>query len=91
MAIAAVPRRGPWLSFGAMMLLAAALPKPVAGSKKSKRIKKKKCKKQVAQCTASLEEACQGNAECLANLTCCGLLADCNAAAALPCIFINAT
>ncbi len=33
---------------------------------------------------------CQGDAACLENLVCCALFADCNAVAAVPCVFANA-
>ncbi|MCA9879988.1 MAG: hypothetical protein KC442_19470 [Thermomicrobiales bacterium] len=63
---------------------------PAAASKRTRRLKTKRCKKQVQQCVDSLTTACAGEPACLENLVCCDLLADCNAAAALPCIFANA-
>lgn len=62
---------------------------PTAASKRTKRLKTKRCKKQVQQCVDSLTTACNGDAGCLENLICCDLFADCNAAAAVPCIFQN--
>ena len=63
---------------------------PAAASKRTKRLKTKRCKKQVQQCVDSLTTACAGDPGCLENLVCCDLFADCNAAAAVPCIFANA-
>ena len=63
---------------------------PAAASKRTKRIKTKRCKKQVQQCIDSLTTACQGDAGCLENLVCCDLFADCNAEAAVTCVFANA-
>jgi hypothetical protein len=69
---------------------AAGPAEPAAASKRTKRLKTKRCKKQVQQCIDSLTAACQGDSACLENLVCCDLLADCNAAAAVPCMFANA-
>lgn len=63
---------------------------PAAASKRTKRLKTKRCKKQVQECIDSLTAACNGEPACLENLVCCDLFADCNAAAAVPCIFANA-
>lgn len=62
---------------------------PAAASKRTRRLKTKRCKKQVQQCIDSLTTACGGEPACLENLVCCDLFADCNAAAAVPCIFAN--
>lgn len=62
---------------------------PTVASKRTKRLKTKRCKKQVQQCIDSLTAACGGEPACLENLLCCDLFADCNAAAAVPCIFAN--
>jgi hypothetical protein len=85
-----ISRRGTLFTLAPAALFAAAHSELATANKKTKKIKTKKCKQQVGQCTASLEEVCQGNEECQANIASCGLLANCNAAAALPCIFINA-
>ncbi|MCA9879352.1 MAG: hypothetical protein KC442_16285 [Thermomicrobiales bacterium] len=75
----------------AMALTRAAGPAgPAAASKRTKRLKTKRCKKQVQECIDSLTAACNGEPACLENLVCCDLFADCNAAAAVPCIFANA-
>lgn len=71
-------------------LTRAALGEPAAASKRTNRLKTKRCKKQVQQCIDSLTTACNGEPTCLENLVCCDLFADCNAAAAVPCIFANA-
>ena len=63
---------------------------PAAASKRTKRLKTKRCKKQVQPCIDSLTAACEGKADCLENLICCDRFADCNAAGALSCIFSNA-
>ena len=63
---------------------------PTAASKRTNRLKTKRCKKQVQQCIDSLTTACEGNPTCLENLVCCDLFADCNAAAGVPCVFANA-
>jgi hypothetical protein len=62
---------------------------PTAASKRTKRIKTKRCKKQVQQCIDFLTTACQGDAGCLENLVCCDLFGDCNAEAAVTCVFAN--
>jgi hypothetical protein len=62
---------------------------PTTASKRTKRLKTKRCKKQVQQCIDSLTTACQGDAGCLENLVCCDLFADCNAEAAVTCVFAN--
>ncbi len=62
---------------------------PVGASKRTKRIKNKRCRPQVEQCIASLTALCEGDAVCLQNLICCDLFADCNADAAVQCIFAN--
>lgn len=73
-------------------LLQAAVPaSPEAESKRTKRIKTKRCRPQVDQCVASLTAICEGNTECLQNLICCDLFADCNAGPAVQCIFANAS
>lgn len=90
---AAISRRDSLLSFGAGALAAVAQPALTASGKgknaRNKKIKLKKCKKQVEQCTTFLTGACLGDPVCQSAITCCGLLKNCNAAAALPCIFIN--
>ena len=58
-------------------------------SKRTKRIKTKRCRPQVDQCVASLTAICEGDAVCLQNLACCDLFADCNAGPAVQCIFAN--
>lgn len=67
-----------------------ALEDLAAASKRAKRIKTKRCRPQVDQCITSLTEVCGGDPTCLQNLVCCDLFADCNAAAAVSCIFANA-
>ncbi len=69
---------------------AAGPAEPVAASKRTNRLKTKRCKKQVQQCVDSLTTACNGEPACLEKRLCCDLLADCNAAAAVPCVFANA-
>ncbi len=81
------------LRAGLVAGLAVALARgkaPAAASKRTKRLKTKRCKKQVQQCIDSLTTACNGEPACLEKRLCCDLLADCNAAAAVPCIFANA-
>lgn len=60
-----------------------------ADSKRTKRIKTKRCRPQVDQCVASLTAICGGDVVCLRNLICCDLFADCSADAAVLCIFAN--
>lgn len=69
----------------------ARVTEPSRASKRTKRIKTKRCRPQVEQCIASLTAICDGDPGCLENLVCCDLFADCNAAAAVPCIFENAS
>lgn len=87
----AVSRRGSLLTLGTAALIAAAAQAPLGdvgkASKKTSRLKKKKCKRQVDQCIAGLIAGCQGSVVCESNTTCCGLLANCNATDALTCIF----
>lgn len=78
------------VGLGAALTRAAGPSEPAAASKRTNRLKTKRCKKQVQQCIDSLTTACNGEPVCLANLVCCDLFADCNAAAAVPCIFANA-
>lgn len=68
----------------------ARMTDPASASKRTKRIKTKRCRPQVEQCVASLTEICAGEPTCLGLLTCCDLFADCNAAAGVACIFTNA-
>jgi hypothetical protein len=71
-------------------LLGAGEPANLAAeSKRTKRIKTKRCRPQVDQCVASLTAACTGDVVCLRNLICCDLFADCDAEAAVLCIFAN--
>jgi hypothetical protein len=87
----AVSRRGSLLTLGTAALIVAAA-QPALGdvakaSKKTSKLKKKKCKRQVDQCIAGLIAGCQGSVVCESNTTCCGLFANCNATDALTCIF----
>lgn len=84
-----ITRRASLLTLGSATLAAALPPEITAADKKTKKIKKKKCKKQVGQCTTFLSGACLGDPVCESAITCCGLFANCNAAEALPCIFTN--
>lgn len=77
------------LATGAALVLAQRA-EPVAASKRTKRIRTKRCRPQVEQCVASLTEACAGDPTCLGNLVCCDLFATCDAAAAVACIFSEA-
>lgn len=79
---------GPGLAAGLAVMLART-EEPAVASKRTRRLKTKRCRKQVEQCVTSLTTACAGDAGCLENLVCCDLFADCNATAALPCIFAN--
>jgi hypothetical protein len=79
---------GAGLATGIAVVLARAT-EPAAASKRTKRIKTKRCRPQVDQCVASLTGVCEGDPTCLENLVCCDLFADCNAAAAVSCIFAN--
>jgi hypothetical protein len=82
---------------GSLLTLATAVLQPpgartasadvALSSKKTKKLKTKKCKQQVGQCTSFLEEVCDGNPVCESAITCCGLLANCNATDALICVF----
>jgi hypothetical protein len=85
-------RRGSLLTLGATALIASIVRSAGAevgkASKKTNRLRTKKCKKQVGQCSAFLQEACLGNPTCESAITCCGLLANCNATDALTCIFV---
>lgn len=86
----AVSRRGSLLSLRTAALIAAVQPAlGIVGkaSKKSNKLKKKKCKRQVDQCIAGLIAGCQGSVVCESATACCGLLANCNATDALTCIF----
>jgi hypothetical protein len=88
---AAISRRASLLAVG-ITAIGAAHPARGAvekSSKKSKKIKTKKCKKQVGQCSAFLQEACQGEPVCEGAISCCGLFATCNASDAVSCIFTN--
>jgi hypothetical protein len=86
-------RRRSWTTLGAAALLAAlALPssgKMAKASKKTKKLKNKKCKRQVDECIASLDKACQNDPACEANIPCCDFFGTCNAEVALACIFSN--
>ena len=62
---------------------------PATASKRTKRIRNKRCRPQAEQCRTSLTNACAGEPTCLGLLTCCDLFANCNAAAAVSCIFTN--
>lgn len=88
---AAVSRRASLLALGTTAAIAAHPAFTTIGnaSKKTRKLRNKKCQKQVNQCIAAIEELCQDDPVCESALTCCGLFANCNAAAALPCIFIN--
>ena len=85
--------RRSWMSLGAAALLAAlALPssdKIGSASKKTKKLKNKKCKRQVDECIASLDKACQNDPTCESNIPCCEFFGTCNAEVALACIFSN--
>ena len=78
--------------FAAGVALALAQPsEPVSASRRTKRIRTKRCRPQVEQWVASLTEVCAGAPTCLGNLICCDLFANCNAAAAVACIFADAS
>jgi hypothetical protein len=86
--------RNGFLQAGLAAGLALALAQqaePVVASKRTKRIRTKRCRPQVEQCVASLTDACAGDPTCLGNLVCCDLFATCNAAAAVACIFADAS
>lgn len=86
----AISRRTSLLTLGAIPLATLAQSTRTAtGKKNNKKLKKKKCKKQVGQCTDFLTAACLNDPVCESAITCCGLFANCDAAAALPCIFTN--
>lgn len=78
------------LAAGVALALAQSS-EPIVASKRTKRIRTKRCRPQVEQCVTSLTEACAGDPTCLGNLVCCDLFANCNAAAAVACIFADAS
>jgi hypothetical protein len=81
--------------------LAAAVTQPslvVAGNdrKKIRERIKKKCKRQIDSCRASLTELCNAIPDCEEEtltelLTCCPLLSNCKAGASLDCFFSKLT
>jgi hypothetical protein len=89
-ASAALTRGGAIASLGTAALLAIALfafASETRASKKTKRIKLKKCKKQAGKCRAAFEAECQGDPACDPLLACCDLFSSCDADAGLRCIF----
>ena len=74
-----------------MALALARMAAPATASKRTKRIKTRRCRPQADQCRTSLTSICAGEPTCLGLLTCCDLFADCNAEAAVTCIFANAS
>jgi hypothetical protein len=90
-AVGALTRRGSLLTLATTAMHASrsrlASADVALSSKKTKKLKTKKCKKQVGQCSAFLEEVCLGNPVCESAIPCCGLLATCNASDALTCVF----
>lgn len=91
----AIGRRRTLLTLGTAALIAAAAHPAVSevghASKKTKRIRNKRCKKQVGKCSSSLERLCTVEpAECEAIIDlCCGHFSNCDASTALSCIFID--
>jgi hypothetical protein len=98
-AAGAVSRRASLLTLGGMAL--AAVPSAAKGGKKRKKRKRgagggsnagqqlvqARCASQVAQCRTSFTPICQGDAGCLARLSCCDLFATCDGTGAVSCLF----
>lgn len=88
-------RRRSLMTLGGAAVIAAIAHQAIGdvghASKKTKRIRNKKCKKQVGKCSSSLERLCTLEpAECEAVIdVCCGHFSNCDAFAALSCIFID--
>jgi hypothetical protein len=98
----AASRRASLLALGGMALAAvAAAPSAASAGKKRKKRKKRgggngnaigplaqaRCASQVDQCRTSITALCEGNADCLALLSCCNSFVTCDAVGALRCIF----
>jgi hypothetical protein len=94
LAVDAVSRRRSLLTLGgATVASAVASPSVIqaAGTaKKARKRKRKKCRRQIDQCLAALTAFCEGEESCINNFDlCCPLLSDCQAGAALDCLFAH--
>jgi hypothetical protein len=93
-AFAAVSRRNSLLTLGGAALAAGLAPTPGAEAKKSAAKKaRKKCKRQVGQCTAFFDELCE-ELECPAEQLeiirrCCASFQSCNVGGFLECYVSN--
>jgi hypothetical protein len=91
-ATASISRRNSLIAFGGTAFLASAFsPGSVHAGKAGKKAKKR-CKKQRAQCVASIERFCEGEPaeQCVEpRVPCCDFFAKCAVSAGLQCL-VNA-